>query len=350
MPGFESIIDQPQPIRFLTNLLRKGIIPHALLFTGIEGVGKRTVAIKFAMACNCNGKELADLTERSKNLSNHRGNGTDPYKLSACDSCRSCKKIQSDNHPDIILIKPSGPFIRIGQIRALYHTLAMKPYEARLRVVIISNAQAMNLEASNALLKILEEPPDRTILILTAVKGSDLLSTIVSRCQQIRFNPISRRNLKNFLAANHGLDAMKADVVAGMADGSFSKALSMKKENWVQRRKWLINEIFSLPSKQIGTILALAEKLSKSKEMIPECLQVIQSCLRDIVIYKYCPEKIINKDLIDSIRHASKNMMLTSLLSKIEAIEEAWKNIQSNANLKLTLEVLMIRLAESSLQ
>ena len=93
---------------------------------------------------------------------------TDP-----CGCCKSCRKIQTGNHPDIIQVKPFGPLIRIGQIRDLCRILAMKPYEARYRVVIISHAQAMNPAAGNALLKVLEEPPDRTILILTAMQATD---------------------------------------------------------------------------------------------------------------------------------------------------------------------------------
>ena len=139
MPGFGSIIDQKQPIQILTTLIKKGTIPHALLFTGIEGVGKLAAAMTFAMACNCTTQLYNQ--KKSEDISG------------PCDQCRSCKKIRSGNHPDIIHIKPSGHYIKIAQIRSLCQTLAMKPYEARLRVVIISDSQAMNPQAGNALLK-----------------------------------------------------------------------------------------------------------------------------------------------------------------------------------------------------
>jgi DNA polymerase-3 subunit delta' len=292
-------------------------------------VGKQTAAMAMAMACNCMAIKP---------------------KHNPCGCCKSCRKIESDNHPDIILLKPSGPFIRIGQIRDLCGTLAMKPYEARLRVVIISDAQAMNPSAGNALLKVLEEPPDRTILILTALQTSDLLPTIVSRCQHIRFNPVSQKNLESLLIQRHGANPDQAKIIAIMANGSVSKAVSMinslNRVNWVNRRIWLINEVVSLPVSSMGSRMAFAEKLSKSKEILAESLEVIKFWFRDLVVCKYDPEKIINRDLNDKILRVSKNMNVISLISKIDDIESAQKNIQANTNLRLTLEVLIMRLAK----
>lgn len=341
MCGLESIIHPKQPIRLLTALLKKGTIPHALLFTGIEGVGKLNAALAFAMACNC----TAQMQNAESRVGNEKiiQNPTDP-----CGACRSCRKIKSGNHPDIIIIEPYGPLIRIDQIRALCHTLAMKPYEARLRVVIISEAQAMNPEAGNALLKVLEEPPDRTILILTATQTSDLLPTIVSRCQHIRFNPISRKSIEALLIKEQGIDPDNAMIIAAMANGSFSKALAMHKANWINQRNWLINEVESLSSRPICLLLAFAERLSKNKETIVDSLEVMKSWFRDLVICNYDTEKIINKDLTDKIRYASQKITVNSLLLKIKAIQTAQKDIGANTNLRLALEVMIMRLAKIS--
>lgn len=348
--GFESIIGQERPIRLLTTLLRNGTIPHALLFIGIEGVGKQTAAMAFAMACNCEAQEAEQLFKETKtqveNVHTTLGQIT---TTGACGCCRSCRKIQSGNHPDIILVKPSGPFIRIGQIRDLCHILAMKPYEARVRVVIISNAQAMNPAASNALLKVLEEPPKRTVLILTAIQTSDLLPTVVSRCQHIRFNPISQKNLEALLMEKQGVNPDDAKTISTMANGSFSKAISMisplNHVNWRNQKNWLINEVESLSTRPIVSLMAFAAKLSKNKEILADSLEVIKSWFRDLVIYKYQPEKITNKDLVDKIKRSSKKMTASSLLLKIYDIQSAQKNIQANTNLRLTIEVLIMRLA-----
>ncbi|MFC1813893.1 DNA polymerase III subunit delta' [Thermodesulfobacteriota bacterium] len=354
MSGFESIIDQQKPLRILSTLFRNGNIPHALLFTGIEGVGKKTSAKVFAMACNC----AAQTRNAAPAIRNEKKVQVppDPHKpdelqdlIHPCGCCRSCRKIESNNHPDIIFIKPSGAFIRINQIRTLFHSLSMKPYEAELRVVVISDAQTLHPAAANALLKMLEEPPDRTILILTAQHTSDLLPTIASRCQHIRFNPISRINLTAMLVEKQGLDPDDAAIFAIMANGSFAKALSMTRpktrESWINRRNWLLNELVSLSSRPVGLHLAFAEQLSKNREVLSDSLEVIKSFLRDLVVFKYYPEKIINKDLTDMIQYASEKMPVGSLLSKIEDVQTAQKNIQANANLRLTLEILAMRLA-----
>jgi DNA polymerase-3 subunit delta' len=347
--GFKSILGQERPIRLLTTLLQNGTIPHALLFIGIEGVGKRTAAMALAMACNCKGLEPERFTERMK-IRDGNTHSDQIKTISPCGRCNSCRKIESGNHPDIIVLNPSGSFIRIGQIRELCGTLAMKPYEARFRVVIISDAQTMNPSAGNALLKVLEEPPDRTILILTAFQTSDLLPTIVSRCQHIRFYPVSRKNLESLLIQRYRANPDEAKIIAILANGSVSKAVSMinsiSRVNWMSRRIWLINEVESLPAMSMGSRMAFAEKLSNRKEILAESLEVIKFWFRDLVVCKYHPEKIINRDLTERIQRASQKIKVTSLISKIDDVESAQKNIRANSNLRLTLEVLVMRLAK----
>ena len=351
IPGFKSISGQDHPIRLLTALLRNGTIPHALLFIGIEGVGKKSTAVLFAMACNCMANEPDHFSEGTTTQTKNDCTSFKQIAASPCGCCRSCRKIQSKNHPDIILVEPSGSFIKIRQIRDLCYTLAMKPYEARLRVVIIPDAQTMTASAGNALLKVLEEPPDRTILILTAVQTSDLLPTIVSRCQYIRFNPISDTILETLLLEAHGADPDDAKKISNMANGSVSKALSiinsMHRVNWINRKDWLIDEMGSLSHRPIGSLMAFAEKLSKEKELLDGSLEVIKSWFRDLVVYKYHPEKIINKDLSEKIKHASEEMEVVSLLSKIDDIQLTQKDIQANTNLRLSLEVLIMQLARA---
>ncbi len=350
MFGFESILGQEKPIRLLKTLLRNETIPHALLFLGIEGVGKKTTAMATAMASNCMDYGDEGLPKEKNNRANRSTIQKITTKSRICGCCKSCSKIKSGNHPDIILIEPTGNFIRIDQIRNLCNTLTMKPYEARLRVVIISDAQAMNPAAGNALLKMLEEPPDRTVLILTAVHTSDLLPTIVSRCQHIRFSPIPHNHIETLLVEKQGTSHDDAKIIATMANGSISKALSMinhmGKINWIKRRAWLLNSVESLSLMSILSRLAFAESLSKNKGALADSLEVIKSWFRDLVICKFDSAQIMNKDLREKIHRNSNNMGVASLLSKIDDIHLAQKNIQANTNLRLTLEVLIMRLAK----
>jgi DNA polymerase-3 subunit delta' len=346
VPGFEAIIDQDRPIRILTTFLQNGAVPHALLFTGIEGVGKQSAAVSFAMACNCTGHNLETKSEWGDNRAADGHSTTNqPRITSPCGICRPCRKIESENHPDIIRIKPSGVFIKIDQIRALCQTLAMKPYEARMRVVLISDAQTMNPAAGNALLKVLEEPPTGTILILVANHTSDLLPTIVSRCRHIRFNPISRNKIESLLVRRHGLDPENAMIIAAMAGGSFSRALHMHRSNWINRRNWLISELDSLSSESMGRLLAFGEQLAKNKDALPEALEVMKSWLRDLVIGKIYPEKIIHQDLTENVHRASQKMSAASLLIKIETIQSTQNAIQAGTNLRLAMETMVLKLS-----
>ena len=294
-------------------------------------MGKESTAMAFAMACNCTG-DISNAIRQETNI--------------PCGRCKPCLKIEAGNHPDIIWVKPSGPFIKIDQIRSLCQTITMKPYEAIRRVVIISDAQAMNPAASNALLKMLEEPPIRTILILLATHTSDLLPTIVSRCQQLRFKPISSRNLESVLVQQHGLEAGDARIITTMAGGSLSRALRMHQTNWINRRNWLINEMDALSTASVNRLLAFGEQLSKNKNDLQDSLDVMKSWLRDLAVGRLNPERIVNQDLAPKIRHASQQMSIDVLLEKIDTIQATQNAIQAGTNLRLALEAMVLRLAQ----
>jgi DNA polymerase-3 subunit delta' len=222
----------------------------------------------------------------------------------------------------------------------------MKPYEARRRVVIITDAQAMNPAAGNALLKMLEEPPVRTILILVASHTSDLLPTIVSRCQQLRFKPISSKDLELVLIKKHGLDAGDARIITTMAGGSLSRALRMHRAQWINRRNWLIREMDSLSTGSVNHLLAFGEQLSKNKDFLQDSLEVMKSWLRDLVVGQLNPERAINQDLVAKIRQTSPKMSLAALLEKIDTIQATQNAIQAGTNLRLALEAMVLKLSK----
>ena len=346
--GFENICDQNQAIWLLKTFLKKGNIPHAHLFTGIDGVGKRTTAIIFAMACLCESSR-DDLKEpffqSSADSPSIRPNRP-------CTQCRSCRRVASGHHPDVIRIDPDGAFIRIGQIRSLCATLTMRPYENGFRIVLIANAHQMNPEASNALLKVLEEPPDKTILILTASATSELLPTIVSRCQRLQFNPLSLHTIERILKEKKQLPSDSAKIIATMANGSISKAFELIQTNFIAYRKWLVGEsvLGLMAAKKIPAWqgLAVAETLFKHKAYLDDSLEMIKSCLRDILIYPYAPNRIINRDMTEAIEMISQTVSVGQILEKLKAVEHAQKLISANGNLRLTLEIMAMRLSRSN--
>ncbi len=345
MPGFESIVDQEKPVRLLSNIIQKGKIPHALLFTGIEGVGKREAANVFAMACNCLAETLPNQTFSDQGIDHER----EARPPSPCGACKSCRKIISGNHPDVITIQPEKARILIGQIRDLCHMLAMKPYEARYRVVIIADAHTLNPGAGNALLKVLEEPPDRTVLVLTAYHLHDLLPTIASRCQHIRFNPISHDALMNVLVTKEGIPAREADLLATLAKGSLTAALSLVASGWIEQRAWLLRMIGKesggqSPLDRVTTLLAFSEKLAQEKDRIENALEIFKIWFRDLMIYQLSPDMVVNKDLSHTLKRLSEETAMNDLLSAYDAVQSAQEKINGNANPRLTLDVMMMKL------
>jgi len=344
VPGFKSIIGQEHSIRFLTILLQKGKIPNALLFTGPEGVGKKMAAFSFAMAANCAGMNKSPKKSSGQNIEEF------VFPTEPCGTCKYCRKFDSGSHPDFIRIDPDGQVTKIAQIRELRQILSMKPFEARLRIAVISKAHTLNQEASNALLKVLEEPPHRTILILITPQISDLLPTIVSRCQHIRFQPIPVKLLVAELAKDPAIDQKEAELMAAMANGSFSRALALKNTDWMFRRNWIIKETENMNTGSTGVFLALAEKIAKSKdkESIHDLLEMMKTWHRDLLIAKYCPDKIINKDLMETVRNVSQRHHQNTLMNRVSAVEQAQKEIDANVNPRLVLENLFLTLAETS--
>ncbi|MBW1742352.1 MAG: DNA polymerase III subunit delta' [Deltaproteobacteria bacterium] len=319
---FDAIIGQERPARFLAQMLQKRSIPTALLFTGVDGIGRQRTAIALGMALNC----------------------SNPVGMSACGKCDSCRKIISGSHPDIITVEPDGVFIKINQVRDISKQLKFAPFEGGWRIVIINDAQSMNLEASNAILKILEEPPKHTIFILTASQTTDLIPTIVSRCQQIAFRPIPHEKVAQLLIEDRGLDRQTARTLAISTKGSLGKALSMDAEKWKAWRSSIVEQISTLSGETIQPLFAFAETLSGDKNRLADALEMIMMWFRDVLISKVTPDRIISEDFENEIRSASQEESVDSLLEKLEAVHFAQKAIARNANARLTIEVMLLRL------
>jgi DNA polymerase III subunit delta' len=335
---FNAIVGQQHATRLLKTFIRNGTLPHALLFTGDDGIGKKTTATAFAMACNC--LKLNSAIHRQR-----------PHldAIDACDDCGPCKKIAGNQHPDVIRVAPLSSVIRIAQVRTLLQTLTLKPNEANRRVVILSDAQAMNPEAGNALLKVLEEPPDRTLLVLTARQTSDLLPTIVSRCQHIRFSPLCEADIKQLLTAAGGVEPESVEAVAALCGGSFTRAQKLIDSRWLNRRDWIIQAMGSQTAHNgvpdIRAWLAWSEILAKKKDRIEESLEIITMWLRDMLVFKTDPKRVLNRDRLEALSTAAKHVSQTQLLQQIDAVDRASTALRSNTNARLTLDAMALKMA-----
>lgn len=337
-------------MRILTNLVRTRKIPHAMLFTGIDGVGRYRTAIRFAMALNC--------AEQPKIPIDSGGQRTfEDIEATAhwpvCGTCQACKKIHAGGHPDILHIQPAGNAIKIAHIRSLRDTLALKPYEARYRFAILEKAQVMTLPAANALLKMLEEPPTWTTLILIANKSSDLLPTITSRCQHVRFPPLPEKQIARSIAASESIGKEEAQIVAAMASGSYRTAQEAASVQWLRQRNWLINELMrmhtgaaSVKNGVIRRILAVADILAHDPQQLFNLLGIIKSWLRDSAVLPLAPERMINRDKVDQMKKMTSSVPPRMFINGFEALEKTEKQIQANANPRLALETYLIKLAQ----
>ena len=338
MQGFDGIAGQQLPLRILRHFISSGSIPHAMLFTGIEGIGKRTLARRFAMALHC-GAPQSTIEEG-------------PHEVTRpCGRCRTCHQIAAGTHPDTIEIGPRKGMLRIDQIRNLLGVLAMKPFGMGRRVVILTDAQTMNQEAGNALLKVLEEPPADTILILTAAQRTDLLPTISSRCRHIRFSPLNFDELSALLEREHGMAAEQARALAQLADGSVTRALCLSEAGWRQRRDWMLrasglDRPQLLKARPATVSLAFSPRLAQCKESIENDLELLKGWIRDLGIWPYAPGYAMNGQCDELLAGARSGLSENQLSALWEALEHAQKCIAANGNLRLTLDVMALQMTE----
>jgi DNA polymerase-3 subunit delta' len=259
-----------------------------------------------------------------------------------CGKCRSCSRIKSNQHPDIIHIQPDGASIKIEQIRVLRKKLSYKPIDANTRFVFLIKANVMTTESSNALLKILEEPPASTIFILFVENRKDVLQTISSRCQQIRFSPFDEKEIFNDLIRKEIYETENARVIARLSMGSVIRAGLYQKMKWINKRSFILKRLNQLDQLSLGMRLCFAEQLSKNKDDIPIILEIILTWFRDILVYRFCPERTINMDHKTQIFAHAMKYTCDEIVQKFEQIQIVQKDLMANMNKRLAFEQLML--------
>jgi len=308
--SFASIVGQDKAKKILSRSLISARIAHAYLFRGPDGVGKQLCARVVAARINC------------------KGSG----EMSPCGSCSSCRKYTSNNHPDIVTISPEGGTIKINRIRALCRSLSYPPYESAMRVVIIEDVHAMRVEAANALLKTLEEPPDNNLLILTAEASRTVLPTIVSRCQTIPFYGLSSEQTETVLRTlRPGLETADAQLLSRLAEGSPGQALLLDEKNLVNTWKMVVNAVEQEESDSaaaISSLLSLADTLSALKEDLVPLLGLLRIWIRDRMVGD--PGTPSSRSVLDRAR--------------LSALDRAEQQLSRNCNRALVCEVLLFNL------
>jgi DNA polymerase-3 subunit delta' len=329
--SFKTIYGHERQINLILGALRQNRIPHAYLFSGMTGVGKRAIAVALAKRINCTG---------------------DASPLDACNRCPSCLKTDHKNHPDLVFVEPEGQFIRIKAIRDLQAQMQYSPLEGKYRVIIIDDADKMNITSANALLKTLEEPAPGNLMILITGNPSGLPRTILSRCQQIRFYPLNREVIVSCLQDHHALKENDAAMIAGASGGSLAKAIEMVRGDYKSFRDRTLDDLMAIHSNILLKFLSFTADFGKDRDDITQKLDVIRSCYRDALVYRETgsEESLINRDRMDVITALSCQFDGGDLLGHLRAVGQALYAIEQNANKALTLEAMMFKLAHQRRQ
>ncbi|MGI6225969.1 MAG: DNA polymerase III subunit delta' [Peptococcales bacterium] len=323
--GFREIKGQETAIQILKNSIINNHVSHSYLFQGPEGVGKKTAALAFATTLNC------------LNL--------DTSIADACRYCLSCKKAQSNNHPDIHLIEPEKSSIKIDQIRNLRSQVFYKCYEGKQKIIILDDAHLLTIEASNSLLKVLEEPPERTVFILVTAEASKLPDTIISRCQQVVFQPLSVNTIKELLGKKHLGENAQINLTASLSGGSLSKTKELLDEGeFLKMRQEALEFSQRLSTHSFSDIILWCEKWDREKQKVKTIFEIIELWYRDLLVYTVSgrEEILINQDYLNHIKNFPQS--LTEIKYALLLINESIRNLEYNVNPRLILEVFFMKL------
>ena len=334
----KKIVGQVEARRRLERIVTENRLPHALLFFGREGSGKRRVAENLAVTLLCSG----------------RGAET----MEPCGHCADCRAMASGTHPDFYLIEPTWSMkngkpntkgkkaIRIEDIQRLRTELARLPKLAKRRVVIIDDADKMNEMAENALLKTLEEPTGEVVFILVTSNRTALLDTIISRCLTLPFVPLAESEVVEILE-ERGVDADRAVLLAALSEGSAGEALRLNDDDALERRDDAIATLDKLGGLGTEEILSEAKRLSEMSTLeAGEWLKYMRFALMDIVTLYIGGDHLYNRDVGGKIARLMKKISEPWARRALKVTGETEHRVNtSNATLELQFDAMLLKLA-----
>ena len=327
--AWENILGQREPKRRLRRLLETDRLPHALLFSGPEGVGKRRTAEALAAALLC----------------------SSPAAGHPCGTCESCRAFSRGIHPDFFFVVPEAVgkgarSIRIEAMRALGSALARPPELAPRQVALIDDAQRMNEAAANSFLKTLEEPTGDVVFLLVTGMRAALLDTIVSRCLEIPFGPLALPELSEVLR-RHGVEAEKAAALAALANGSAGRALALHVEGALRRREEAVSLLARLPQIPPLSLWAEGKKWGAlSREEAGEWLRSLRLTLRDVLALYGGAAPLYSVGLEAPVAEIAARFSEARVFSMLADVKEAERRLlSSNVNIRLLVEALLLSLA-----
>ncbi len=338
MQSLARVVGHGRLTTLLSQAISRGTLPPTLLFAGPNGIGKFRVARAVAATLNC----LSSVTE------------TSGLMVDACGTCRSCDRIARSVHVDVLTLEPDErALITIDGVREILARTAFRPFEGRRRVVLIREADALRVEAQNALLKSLEEPPPMTVFILTTAVPGVLLPTVRSRCMRLRFGRLTEAEVETALTRDHGRSARDARTAAALADGSVGQALALGSADLAVLRATamlLLRQTAATSDAssrlQAAAVLVTGPSKERAREDVALVLRLVASMLRDIELLNAGGDErvLANLGLADELQSLQRAFAGDRAREAFVAVDRAIMALDRNAGTKVVSEWLAMQI------
>lgn len=330
MSKFADIVGQEQLKEHLENAVRTGNVSHAYIINGERSAGKEFIAKIFAMALQCESRQDAE----------------------PCQKCHSCKQALSGNHPDIIFVTHEKPgTIGVDDIRSQINgDVAIKPYSGPKKIYIMNEGEKMTVQAQNALLKTLEEPPEYAVILILTTNVNSLLPTILSRCVVLNMKPVKDSQIKKFLMENMEIPDYKADVCVAFARGNVGKArLLANSEEFDKVKEEAITLLKYINEMELNEVVAAIKKINEYKFDVNDYLDILSIWYRDVLLFKatHDANNLIFKEEIQYIRKVADRSTYEGIEFIIDALEKSKQRLNANVNFDLTMELLLLTIKEN---
>ena len=329
MAGFKDIVGHEQIIWHLKNAVSTGKISHAYMFNGEQGSGKKLLANLFAMTLQC------------------EEGGTEP-----CMKCRSCRQALTGNHPDIIRVSHEKPnTIGVEDIRGQVNgDIQIRPYNGKYKIYIISDAYRMTVQAQNAILKTIEEPPGYAVLMLLANNADMMLPTILSRCVRLNLKAVKDGDIKEYLMKNMQIPDYQAEISAAFAQGNVGKAVKLASSDKFNEMKQDVLELLRYMDRmELYEIMDAVKRINAYREDMDDFLDLLTVWFRDVLLFKATLDagSLIFKDELPAIQKRARTSSYEGLEEIIRAIDRARVSLKANVNFDLVLELLLLTIKEN---
>lgn len=329
MAKFSDIIGQEHIKDHLKKALENGKISHAYIIHGEKDAGKEFIADTFAMALQCE----------------------DENDIEPCMECHSCKQAVTRNHPDIItLIHEKPGTIGVEDVRnGIVSDVFVRPYSGKWKIYIINDAEKMSIQAQNALLKTLEEPPDYVIIMLLTSNISALLPTIISRSTVLNLRPVEDRVVRKYLMERIHIPDYQADICVAFARGNIGKAKHLAtSEDFDNIKNEAVRVLKYVHEMDMSDFAGALNRISAYKMNIEDYLDILLIWYRDILMFKSTgdPDTLIFKEEIKSIRERAGKSSYEGIEKIIDSIEKTKARLRANVNFELAMELLLLAIKE----